>query len=117
MLRIRRKNKYGQSILEFITLIIFLLTVFFVFQKYIVRGFTGRWKTVGDALGGGYIYDPKKTLECAFDPVYTNQWYNVVCYEEGCMNSCFTVGGSEAACTDCITACVPPSGAEPNCED
>lgn len=117
MLRIRRKNKYGQSVIEFTTLIILILTVFFIFQKYIVRGFTGRWKTVGDALGGGHIYDPKMSLECAYDPMYTNEWYNAVCYEESCITDCLTVSATAAACEGCIRSCIPPTTVEPHCGD
>lgn len=52
--------------MEFLALILFILATFLVFQKYIVRGLSGRWKDAGDALGQGRIYDPHKTLECAY---------------------------------------------------
>jgi hypothetical protein len=114
---LRKKTRRGQSLIEWTTVMIFVLTAFLIFQKYIVRGFAGRWKSVGDALGGGHIYDPRRTLECAFDPIYTDQWYNVACYEAGCIDACFSTSGNAEDCTACITGCIPSSGSEPNCSD
>lgn len=111
---LRKKTRRGQSLIEWTTLIIFVVTAFFIFQKYIVRGFTGRWKTVGDALGGGHIYDPRLTLECAYDPTYTSRWYNAACYDAQCIDPCLKGIGN---CSACITGCIPPTGSEPNCED
>lgn len=113
---LRRRAKQGQSIIEYAALLMFVLIAFLIFQKYMVRGFAGRWKGVGDSLGGGQIYDPRKTLECTFDPVYTNLWYNEACYQQNCITPCLTVAATPADCTTCITGCVPPSGAEPNCD-
>ena len=86
------KTKKASSIVEYMIVVMFLLAVFFVFQNYIVRGFSGRWKAVGDSFGGGQQYDPKSyaqggTLECFY---YTNQlnaagaryWVETRCYED-----------------------------------
>jgi hypothetical protein len=110
---LRKKTRRGQSLIEWTTVMIFVLTAFLIFQKYIVRGFTGRWKTVGDALGGGHIYDPRLTLQCAYDPT-SGQWYNAACYDEQCIGACLGGGGG---CGGCIAGCIPPSGSEPNCYD
>ena len=59
-----------------------VLGAFLVFQKYITRGFAGRWKVVGESLGQGRIYDPKLTTECVFDPP-SGVWYNKACVESG----------------------------------
>ena len=118
MLRqIRQKNRYGQSLIEYMVLIILIVGAFLVFGKYIVRSFSGRWKTVGDSLGSGHLYDPQKTLECAYDTRYTFEWYNLVCYEENCITDCHTMAGTDADCQACITSCTPPPGSIPNCED
>lgn len=62
---LRKRTEYGQSLLEFVALVMFILAAFIIFQKYIVRGLSGRWKAVGDTFGEGRIYDPNKTVECA----------------------------------------------------
>jgi hypothetical protein len=107
MLR-RIRKKRAQSLVEYIALITFILAAFLVFQKYIARAFSGRWKTVGDSIGQGRIYDPVKTTECAYDFQFTNSWYNVTCFEQDC--DCFSVRHTEdtnvpTLCEQCITAC------------
>lgn len=111
------RRKYGQSLLEFILLIIFIAGAFLVFQKYIVRSFVGRWKAVGDSLGQGRIYDPERTLECAFDETYTFKWYDVKCFEAECEDDCYAVTGSDDLCYNCIDRCTPLANAVPGCSD
>jgi len=115
--QIRQKNRYGQSVIEFMVLIVLILGAFLVFQKYIVRSFAGRWKGVGDSLGSGHIYDAQRTLECAYDPKHTFEWYNLVCYEDNCIEDCLTVAYDAAACKLCIEVCTPGPGDVPNCYD
>ena len=96
---------------EFIGLILFILAAFIVFQKYIVRGFTGRWKSVGDVFGEGRIYDPRKTIECAANAFFPNQavvWYNKDCFEANCEDDCLEVTRSRAACDVCLAGCGTP---------
>ena len=93
-------NKHGQSTIEFTTLIVFLLTVFLVFQKYIARGIAGRWKGVGDALGQGRIYDPNYTTECEFHP--TIGWFDRTCFE-GCRADCGPP--ADLSCSRCVSSC------------
>jgi len=98
--------------LEFVALIIFILATFIVFQKFIVRGFTGRWKGVGDMFGEGRIYDPKKTVECAANAFFVGQavvWYNEACFKENCLDDCLEVTRTLAACNTCLTS-NPPTG-------
>jgi len=88
---LRRRKKYGQSTIEFVAILLFILGVFFVFQKYIVRGFSGRWKSIGDSLGDGRIYDPSKTTECVAGPGAAPViWYNKEC--------CDAIGVCNASC-------------------
>ena len=65
----------ASSAIEFITLIVFIVSALFIFRNYIVRGFSGRWKGVGDSFGHGKQYDPRGfgadgegggTLECIY---------------------------------------------------
>src|SRR5205085_12312489 len=61
----------ASSIVEYMTVVLFLLAALFLFQNYIVRAFSGRWRAVGDTFGSGRQYDPKSygqggTLECFY---------------------------------------------------
>lgn len=106
MLRQRKKQgKQAQSLLEYMILVVLILGAFLVFQKYIARAFSGRWKTVGDALGQGRIYDPRKTTECIYDFQNTYVWYEADCFESsGC--DCLSVRANATTCRDCILDCV-----------
>ncbi len=106
MLSKRTANK-GQSFIEYITMIIFILIALIVFQKYIARGIYGRWKAAGDSLSSGAgLYDLDKTLECEYDYVFTNTWYNVACYDiNNCAKVCYGVSSSSAQCISCINGC------------
>ena len=111
----RLRPKRAQSVIEYMTLMAFILMAFLVFQKYIARGLTGRWKGSGDALGAGHIYDPKKTTHCAFDFVYNSPgiWYDKECFDEECDCSTIQVNcGSptcetrhDVKCEACIRGC------------
>ena len=77
-------GKKASSIVEYMIVVMFLLAAFFAFQLYVVRGFSGRWKAVGDVFGGGRQYDPKPygqngTLECF---LYYGNWVDIRCYED-----------------------------------
>ena len=101
--------------IEFVTLIMFILAAFIVFQKYIVRGFTGRWKGVGDSFGQGKIYDPNRSIECAYDPIYTQLWYDRKCYEDNCLETCLELSPVVADCRACIQGC--QGGSPDYCND
>ncbi len=97
--------------LEFVALMMFLMAAFIVFQKYIVRGFTGRWKGIGDAIGQGRIFSPNRTIECAANTFFIGVpevWYNQTCFEANCEPACLRSGRNSADCSDCITSCQTP---------
>ncbi|HBR15936.1 MAG TPA: hypothetical protein DD723_10450 [Candidatus Omnitrophica bacterium] len=108
----RKRQRIGQSLLEYIIVIIFVSGAFVVFQTYIKRGLAGRWKAVGDSFGQGRRYDAYnkddsgKTIECRFDFAYNQGWYDADCYREDC--DCFTINRSDATCKDCIAFCASP---------
>ncbi len=102
--RLGQKRTTGQSLIELIMLITLILVTFLVFQKYIARGFAGRWKSVGESMAQGRIYDPRLTTECIYDHRYTYNWYDQACFEaSGC--DCLTVRANTATCQDCIISC------------
>lgn len=82
--------KKSQALLEYMTLIVFILGALFVMQKYIVRGFSGRWKGVGDSLGQERLYDSNTTTSCVYDDQYHHIWYSERAFEDnGCAQFCY----------------------------
>lgn len=84
-------------------MVIFILGAFLVFQKYIARGLSGRWKAVGDSFGQGRVFSESKTKECVYDYIYFNKWYDRDCYEASC--DCQTLQANATTCKDCIKLC------------
>lgn len=102
--RVGQKRTKGQSLVEYIVLIAVVLGAFLVFQKYMARGFAGRWKSVGESMSQGRIYDPLLTTECIFSPSYSDLWYDKACFESsGC--DCLSGQATTATCRDCIAGC------------
>ena len=115
-------HQRGQATIEFMALIVFVMGAFLFFQKYIAQGFNGRWVRTGDTMGSGRLYDPKKTLECAYSEDY-DTWYSVSCYEQNhcdCFSIRVTCGSSDCNqnknndCQQCINncsvqKCIPPT--------
>jgi len=100
-------KKKALATIEYITLMVILLGVFVVFNTYIIRAMSGRWKSVGEGFDQFRQYDPKATTRCAYDPNFTNRWYNADCYEKRC--DCHTVRATNMTCDDCIrTTCGTP---------
>lgn len=107
-----RKLLKGQALFEYVMLLIFVISAFLIFQKYIVRAMSGRWKSVGDTIGHGLLYDPTETLECATFGYVTEDarfatgdpgvWYNVQCFEANCVDFCYHAPFDVAACNNCI---------------
>ena len=105
-MRRKKSPKTAQSILEFMMLMVFIILAFIVLQPFITRGINGRWKTAGDAMGSGRLYDPQHTLECRFDSVVTHQWYNFDCFEEhNCDQNCSSMDATAITCARCILDC------------
>lgn len=106
MIRRHLKKTRAQSVIEFTALMLFILGSLLVFQKYIVRGLAGRWKSIGDGLGEGRIYDPHRTVECAYKTFFQGDdpvWFNQDCFEENCEEECLRSTKSSAACLTCLT--------------
>ena len=107
----------GSSTIEYMTLLVFILGAFVIFQFYILKGFGGQWKKAADAYGMGKQYDPRNygfqgdqggTLECQYDS-NLDIWYEVKCFEANCLTTCQTdpFGGACAACKTNCSAIVP----------
>ena len=98
--QLSQKNKTAAATIEYIALVTFLLIIFLVFQKYIYQAMEGRWQTAGESQGFGLRYDPQRTVQCEFDFLYTNGWYNLQCYEQKC--DCESVRQTYNSCQNCI---------------
>lgn len=73
-------NRRGFSIIEYIFLIIIILSMILVFRNYILRAFNGKYKAVGDSYGFGRQYDPSRTVACGYDD-RINPWYDEQCFD------------------------------------
>jgi hypothetical protein len=101
-----KHKKRGQSSLEFVALMVLLISAMIIFQKYMAQGVTGRLKGVGDSLGQGRIYDPNLTTACAFDIWFPSKdrWYEDKHFFNNCVPACLEVtkdltpGGTCDAC-------------------
>lgn len=80
-------RKKAVSTIEYIALIVILLSAYLVMQRYVIGGFAGRWKSVGDSFGYGRQYDPAKTTECLWSEA-DNKWYNPICNTQACTDQC-----------------------------
>jgi hypothetical protein len=108
----KRGTKKGQSILEYMTLVVFILSAFFVSQQYIVRAFSGNWKRSGDSFAHGEQYDPRAfgnngdqggSAECFFSP-RINAWVDRDCYHATCGSLC-SLYSSVPGCVTCANGC------------
>lgn len=55
-----RKNKKGQTALEYVAVLILCIGAFLAMQHYVKRGLQGRWKAQVDELGDQY--DPRTAV-------------------------------------------------------
>jgi hypothetical protein len=54
-----KRRKQGQTVLEYVMVLIIVMAAFFAVSTYIKRGLQGRWKVAIDDLGDQY--DPRFT--------------------------------------------------------
>ena len=99
-------NKKAVSALEYMFVMFFIASTFFVFQKYLARGLSGQWRSAGDAFGHGKQYDPEATEECFFDSVV----------ETGSLNVFTMPGWLVPCCTLDDPPCNPVPAGEPICD-
>ncbi|HPB68886.1 MAG TPA: hypothetical protein PKU74_08285 [Candidatus Omnitrophota bacterium] len=134
-------KKHAQSILEYMTLIVFLLSSLFVFQGYILRAYYGSWKKAGDSFGLGRQYDPRPfgnngegggTFECFFDATHCtsgtgptrpctliNRWISRDCYDAAPCDCTLPPGtaGYITQCLACLEGCSESTAAGAWCRD
>ncbi len=87
----------GASTLEYATMIVVLIAVMLIMQKYVWQAISGRWRAAGDSFGFGRQYLPSRTKEYAVFMVSPDPskdfWYDTNCAEKaGCLpgnQTCF----------------------------
>ncbi len=98
------RNSKGVSFTEYIVMMIFLLSAYYFFHVYLMRGIFAKWHGVGDSYAFGRQYDPKKTIECRYDP-QLDTWYDKVCFDTyNCSLDnlkCISVGITACKRTEC----------------
>jgi hypothetical protein len=120
----RKKKKTFEragSTVEYISLIVFLLAAFLVFDRHILRGMWGQWKKTGDTFGHGKQFDPRGfgingiggwTLRCRW--VYVDiddrnndngQWVIQPCFDNCRLIQGKTVDACRADCVDTLQHC------------
>jgi len=108
------RGQKAVATLEYAAVIVFILTAFLVFQRYIYRGMAGGWKAAGDAFGHGRQYDPRDfgregerggTLELFFDSTHCSPGHRPPCHrEEDRINDWIDRQCIEAKHCDCTIA-------------
>lgn len=103
---VKIRDKKAASLLEYTVLLVIIMGGFILMGNYIVRGFSGRWKEVGDSFGFGRQFDPDPnvTEECIFFGTL-NQWYNTPCLRQCAAPR--PAGHYTAEYAQCIVGCNP----------
>ncbi len=121
-MRVGLFSKKAVSTAEYASRLILVMGALLYFQKYIIQGFEGRWKKMGDTYGYEKQYDRQPygtrgdgggTLSCFFDNSYVSgtwvaQWVDDDCFKQNCVDYC-TNPVAASQCTTCkqVTCYVP----------
>ncbi|MBF0511190.1 MAG: hypothetical protein HQL13_02565 [Candidatus Omnitrophica bacterium] len=79
---LRRRSKLNHkalSILEYMVLLICVITAFIIMKDAIQRGFFGVWAKTGQSFAYGRQYDAQRTVDCVYDPAVG--WYDNNCFK------------------------------------
>jgi hypothetical protein len=76
------KNNRALAFLEYVMLIIIVLSGLAIMKTYVFRSMNGNWKEAGDSLAFGRQYQSGKTTACAFSQINAEYgyWYDETCY-------------------------------------
>ncbi|MBF0595773.1 MAG: hypothetical protein HQL22_12520 [Candidatus Omnitrophica bacterium] len=87
----RRAYKNAFAFLEYLVLIVVIVSAFIAFRFYVQRGYQGQMERSGESFAFGRQYDPNDTMACVYnDKLYV--WYAEACAEhqfraQGCNKS------------------------------
>ncbi len=76
-------NKRAFSTVEYIVLIIVIISALIIFRPMFERYFFGRWRATGESFSFGRQYDSKETIACAYmmKDEDNGVWYDEACWE------------------------------------
>lgn len=57
------KNKQGQSILDYVSLILIVVAALLIMGYYIRNSLSGKFREAADVFGGGEVYQPGHTIQ------------------------------------------------------
>ena len=82
MRELENKNG-GLSTIEYMMMVIIVISALLWLQIYMQRAFQGHWKTAGDAFGLGRQYEASKVTDCAYAQINSSYgvWYDDTCYQ------------------------------------
>lgn len=92
---LRIHNRRAQSPMEYMGIIALLLAALFLFQRYLVQGFLGRWRGTGETWSHGRQFEPDLTTRCAYyegrqlTNVNVKIWYDADCFDRNCKTQLF----------------------------
>jgi hypothetical protein len=84
----RLKNHKALALIEYVMLIIIVLSGLAIMKTYVSRALNGNWKEAGDSLAFGRQYQSGKTTACAFSQINEEYgvWYDETCYYQALSN-------------------------------
>jgi Flp pilus assembly pilin Flp len=69
----------GMAMIEYVVLLLAILTALISFSYYVKRSLQGNYRKAGENFGYGREYSPTATLECAYDDK-SGLWYSTACF-------------------------------------
>ncbi len=108
---VKKKTQKQQAfaMLEYVLLMIVIITALAAFSSYIQRGMQGQYRKSGETFGYGRQYSAYASLECAFDDK-ANVWYSVACFNnqillDHCKNSADYFTCARGTMNKCTLGC------------
>jgi hypothetical protein len=99
------KSNNGANILEYIALILIIVSAYIVMKEVISRGLFSKYKSSGESFAFGRQYDPKTTTVCKEDVVSFNpdgSAGETIMYDEDCYHARVSRPVSEGGCNQCM---------------
>ncbi len=101
------KKAFG--LLEYVVLMVIVLTVMVYFRGYLQRALQGQYRKVGETIGFLRQYSPRATIDCAYDDML-HLWYSQACFDNellkaGCKRSTQFNTCADNVRTACQAAC------------
>jgi hypothetical protein len=91
-------NKKAFSVLEYVVLIVVIISAFLIMRNYIQNGIFGLWGQAGQSFAFGRQFDSQKTIECSFDQ-QSGLWYDYNCFQSTVNASCVS---GDTVCQEAI---------------